>query len=270
MKSDNELNMGNEMNFKAPAIATALVCVLALASCGSDTARSAEAETDVQAADEIIVVDETPDTDPTDTDADTDLTDTNSTSDSANTTVTNTTDTDTNTTDTNANLAISQATFFGVVNEIVLPNGDRAPVTWEVCCTENDFWDGASRPDNPPPQGLQGLKQGGDASSGPYRVRLEVNTGGGHKGSSPGFELTPVIYGTGGWRAKLQTLKLWYYFKEDTWNVKNPGSGGVEMCGKDPMIFGFANPQGGADVKYQVSVSCTSDSTWVRLSTPAN
>jgi len=59
------------------------VAGLMFAGCGSDAARSAEAETDIQASDEVIVVDETPDTDPTDTDADTDSTDANSTSDSA-------------------------------------------------------------------------------------------------------------------------------------------------------------------------------------------
>lgn len=67
----------------------------------------------------------------------------------------------------------SQKTMISVDNQVTLPDGSPATMTWRVTKTENKFWDGASRPDNAPPKGLQGLVQ--DPNSDPYTVRLEVN-----------------------------------------------------------------------------------------------
>ena len=68
----------------------------------------------------------------------------------------------------------SKATYVNVENRLAdWWGGNGIPITWRVTKTENKFWDGASRPDNAPPKGLQGLVQ--DPKSGSYAVRLEVN-----------------------------------------------------------------------------------------------
>lgn len=84
----------------------------------------------------------------------------------------------------------SQPTHVTVQNQLKdWWGGPGIPVTLRVSDTENDSWDGDSRPDHAPPQGLQGLEQA--AMSPPVTSRLEVNTV--ERPLAPRFTLTPVI-----------------------------------------------------------------------------
>lgn len=68
--------------------------------------------------------------------------------------------------------------------------GPGISITWKVSETENSMWDGNSRPDHAPPDGLQGLVQ--EPFSGPYKDSLEANAQS-WKYMSSYFVLTPVI-----------------------------------------------------------------------------
>ena len=69
--------------------------------------------------------------------------------------------------------------------------GTGIPITWKVSATANDEWDGNSRPDHAPPDGLQGLVL--EPFSGPYEVPLEVNVKYFKEYMRSYFVLTPVI-----------------------------------------------------------------------------
>ena len=69
--------------------------------------------------------------------------------------------------------------------------GEGIPITWMVSETDNSEWDGNSRPDHAPPDGLQGLVQA--PFSGPYQGSLEVNAKYFKQYMRSYFVLTPVI-----------------------------------------------------------------------------
>lgn len=69
--------------------------------------------------------------------------------------------------------------------------GPGISITWKVSETENSMWDGNSRPDHAPPDGLQGLVQ--EPFSGPYKDSLEVNAQYFKEYMRSYFVLTPVI-----------------------------------------------------------------------------
>ena len=69
--------------------------------------------------------------------------------------------------------------------------GQGIPITWKVSETDNSQWDGNSRPDHAPPDGLQGLVQ--EPFSGPYKDSLEVNVKYFKEFMRSYFVLTPVI-----------------------------------------------------------------------------
>lgn len=90
----------------------------------------------------------------------------------------------------NRDAALSNTHPFSVENELKdWWGGPGIPVTWKVSETVNSDWDGNSRPDYAPPNGLQGLVQ--KPFSGVYNVNLEVN-GAMFSGDSR-FVLTPVV-----------------------------------------------------------------------------
>ena len=113
----------------------------------------------------------------------------------------------------------SSAEMYVSVENALSPLGDATQgpkITWKVSNTKNSFWDGSSRPDHNPPQGLQGLTQ--NAGSGAVKVRTEVNT-------SPfatefaNFVLTPVVQ-IGDESIPLQRLSfLVNYDDGDYWRV---------------------------------------------------
>lgn len=88
--------------------------------------------------------------------------------------------------------ASSKATYLSLENQLNdWWGGSGIPITWKVTETVNADWDGGSRPDNPPPQGLQGLVQ--EAFSNPKVTRLEVNYNPGPDTKTRRFVLTPTI-----------------------------------------------------------------------------
>lgn len=91
---------------------------------------------------------------------------------------------------TNREASLSYTHPFSVENELKdWWGGQGIPVTWKVSETVKSDWDGNSRPDHAPPNGLQGLVQ--KPFSGVYNVNLEVN-GAMFSGDSR-FVLTPVV-----------------------------------------------------------------------------
>ena len=86
------------------------------------------------------------------------------------------------------NASSSATTQVAVENQLrAWWSGDGIPITWKVSETDNYYWDGASRPDHAPPNGLQGLEQA--AFSGFYRTGLEINL----NAYEVTFVLTPTI-----------------------------------------------------------------------------
>lgn len=67
--------------------------------------------------------------------------------------------------------------------------GPGIPITWKVSETVNSDWDGNSRPDHAPPDGLQGLVQ--EPFSGVYNANLEFNSA--SIAGTSRFVLTPVV-----------------------------------------------------------------------------
>ena len=67
--------------------------------------------------------------------------------------------------------------------------GTGIPITWKVSETVNSDWDGNSRPDHAPPNGLQGLVQ--EPFSGVYNANLEINFA--SIAGTSRFVLTPVV-----------------------------------------------------------------------------
>lgn len=111
---------------------------------------------------------------------------------------------------------------FGVRNELKnWWDGGSIPVTWEISQTKGDEWDGNSRPDNAPPQGLQGLTQ--NAGDGSYRARLEMDTyceSNAIKSKDAAvFHIRPVI-NIDGQRIPLADLPIWRYYIEPWKNAR--------------------------------------------------
>ena len=85
----------------------------------------------------------------------------------------------------------SKATYMRLENRVGdWWGGNGVPITWKVTEVDSFDWDGTSRPDNPPPQGLHGLVQ--QAFSGERKTRLEINNPGGNSDKTNRFVLTPI------------------------------------------------------------------------------
>lgn len=141
----------------------------------------------------------------------------------------------------------SQRTMISVDNQLALPDGSPAKVTWRVTGTQNSFWDGSSRPDHAPPQGFQGLVQ--EAGSGPYRARAEVSDNSFTK--RPVFYLTPSVI-VDEQAVELEPLLLVY------------GSVGWEMALQNETVYGcgtspeFTAQTSSGELTYQVIGKCPS------------
>ena len=152
-------------------------------------------------------------------------------------------------------VGISQTTYVKVENRLQdWWGGDGIPITWRVSETQNRYWDGASRPDKAPPKGLQGLVQ--DANSGPYRVRLEVNS---FYYGRKSFVLTPVA----SIDRELVALSPITFADEEfnTYSGWNLLTGGL-LCSVDAPVkdqtqvqsFTYRTPRG--DLAYDVVLKC--------------
>jgi hypothetical protein len=114
----------------------------------------------------------------------------------------------------------SSAEMYVSVENALSPLGSSTSgpdITWKVSNTKNSFWDGSSRPDHNPPQGLQGLTQ--NAGSGAVKVRTEVNTSP-FTYEFPNFVLTPVVH-IGDESIPLQRLSFLVNYDDggDYWRV---------------------------------------------------
>jgi hypothetical protein len=141
----------------------------------------------------------------------------------------------------------SQKTMISVDNQLTLPDGSPAAITWQVSGTQNSFWDGSSRPDHAPPQGFQGLVQ--ESGSGPYRARAEVNDSSFTKRVV--FYLTPTIT-VEDQAVALEPMLMVY------------GSEGWEMALKNETIYGCRDAQKfqaqtpGGQLDYEIIGTCPS------------
>lgn len=141
----------------------------------------------------------------------------------------------------------SSAKYITLTNKLVLADGTPAAVTWQVSNTQNKFWDGSSRPDKAPPQGLQGLVQ--SSGSDAYKVRTEVADQGLFAKDNPNFTLTPVIE-VGGKQIPLAPWLLVYLGDEWQMTLDNQT---VFGCRTTPA-FTTPTPQG--DLQYTITGKC--------------
>jgi hypothetical protein len=140
----------------------------------------------------------------------------------------------------------STAAYITLANELTLPDGTPVSVTWQVTDTKNEFWDGSSRPDHAPPQGLQGLVQA--SGSGEYKVRTEVADQWGIFTENPNFTLTPVIEVDG----QRVVLDPWLLVYLGGWQLLLDNQE-VDGCRTAPS-FTASTPQG--ELRYLISGTC--------------
>ena len=158
-------------------------------------------------------------------------------------------------------LGSSQTNYITLDNQLTLADGTPVTITWRASNTENKFWDGNSRPDSSPPQGLQGLVQ--TSGSGPHKVRLEVNTS--LFWDNPNFTLTPIVEVDG------QQIAL------EPWNLVVLGTkfelffGGynldtnIDACRTTPS-FSTSTPKG--ELRYQITGKCADPTSSFLIASP--
>lgn len=113
------------------------------------------------------------------------------------------------------------------------------------------MWDGSSRPDHVPPNGLAGLLQ--DAPS-TYTTRLEVNQSLGAPLAR--FDLTPVIT-VDGQAIELFPLQVFNFGPSVTWAIKSVGASDFEnFCTADPVSRQFFEKTPRGYLEYHYDVRC--------------
>ena len=156
----------------------------------------------------------------------------------------------------------SKADYLTLDNKLTLADGTPVTITWRVSNTENKFWDGTSRPDNKPPQGLQGLVQ--TSGSGPYKVRLEVNTS--LFWDNPNFTLTPTAEVDG------QQISLEPWLLIDMGGQLQMFLGGsnldnnIDACRTTPS-FSTSTPKG--ELRYQITGKCADPTSSFVITSPS-
>jgi hypothetical protein len=152
----------------------------------------------------------------------------------------------------------SKAEYITLDNELTLTDGTPVTITWRVSNTENKFWDGTGRPDNNPPQGLQGLVQ--TSGSGAYKVRTEVNTN--YSLDNPNFTLTPIVE-VGGQQISLEPWQLislggeWQLFLVDQ---------SIDACLTTPS---FSTPTPKGELRYQITGKCADPTSSFVITSPS-
>lgn len=153
----------------------------------------------------------------------------------------------------------SKANFITLDNELTLADGTPVTITWQVSNTEPKFWDGTSRPDSNPPQGLQGLVQ--TSGSGPYKVRTEVNTSLFY--DNPNFTLTPTLEMDGQqislepWLLVAMGGNQWQLFLADQ---------SIDACRTTPS-FSTSTPKG--ELRYQITGKCSDPTSSFVITSPS-
>ena len=139
----------------------------------------------------------------------------------------------------------SKATYIRLENRVGdWWGGNGVTITWKVTDVDSFDWDGTSRPDNPPSQGLQGLVQ--QAFSGEYETRLEINNPGGNSDKTNRFVLTPItVHRIGGpdeaWRLRSGDKRC-----SDAWETTT-----VPLTQKTPR----------GQLRYDLVLDCALDSS---------
>jgi len=148
----------------------------------------------------------------------------------------------------------STKTFIQLENTLALSDGTPLPVTWKVSKTQNKFWDGSSRPDHSPPQGIEGLVQ--DSGAPEYRVRLEVADQSLFSSEDPSFMLTPIVTLDG----KEVALEPWtmVYDGGNKWGMVfyNGTPQVTDGCRTSQVM---SAPSAQATLQYQVVGECRAD-----------
>lgn len=86
------------------------------------------------------------------------------------------------------NVQSSLTRYLRLENQLRAWWNDGIPITWKVTDTYDRDWGSGTRPDNPPPQGLQGLVQ--PAYSGELTLPLDIDT---TWNTNARFTLTPIV-----------------------------------------------------------------------------
>lgn len=153
------------------------------------------------------------------------------------------------------NASSSATTQVAVENQLrAWWSGDGIPITWKVSETDNFDWDGASRPDHAPPNGLQGLEQA--AFSGFYRTTPEINL----NAYEVTFVLTPTIT-IDGQIIDLQPVRFATNSGNDTWFMSGAEIGRQCWKGMKPKITEYLmqkTPRG--SLGYYLELACNEQS----------
>lgn len=143
---------------------------------------------------------------------------------------------------------------FGVENNLdpIGASHEAPQIVWSVSDTSNEYWDGSSRPDHAPPQGLQGFTQA--ARSGGRMFRTELNSWGGAQGAH--FTLTPSVL-LDGQTYPLQPLRVEASDFWNRWIVKAPTVGNI--CFGAPYTGSVTTPAGTFTYKAKATCEVTGD-----------
>jgi hypothetical protein len=156
----------------------------------------------------------------------------------------------------------SKAEYITLDNELTLADGTPVTITWRVSNTESKFWDGTGRPDNKPPQGLQGLVQ--TSGSGAYKVRTEVATDLFY--DNPNFILTPIVE-VGGQQISLEPWRLTSLGGE--WQLFFGGpnlNDNIDACLTTPS---FSTPTPKGELRYQITGKCADPTSSFVITSPS-
>lgn len=145
----------------------------------------------------------------------------------------------------------SAETYMTLTNELdAWWTGSGIPITWKVSKTENNMWDGNSRPDHTPPDGFQGLVQESPSS---YTARMEQNSS---SSVIPSFHLTPALT-FDGQQIELFPLRVIADGYGKYLSVQLVGSGGyVDFCNKIASARQFSEKTPRGYVEYQYDINC--------------
>lgn len=144
----------------------------------------------------------------------------------------------------------STATWFNLENQL----RDGVAITWKVTEVDSYDWDGTARPDNPPPQGLQGLVL--PSGSAEYRVRLEINDPAGNFARTRRFVLTPIA-SVNGQDVPLEPITVDRITSDHiTWHMR---SGAAECTNRDTAQVSRSARGPNGLFMYDTTLQCRED-----------
>lgn len=149
----------------------------------------------------------------------------------------------------------SKATYVSLENQLNdWWGGNGIPITWRVSETVNADWEGVSRPDAAPPQGLQGLEQ--QPFSEPQITRLEINYNPGYITITRRFVLTPEIKVDG---QKFDLAPITFSnvnYMADGWNMEQAGTECIQNTPAPTVRNSYSQRTPRGLLQYDILLTC--------------